>query len=106
MTDYVLIVGAPGTGKTLWARAQAEEQASAELWNECAADAEYLYRAAGLKLEWCEKLDARRPFRAPHHSVSHAGMFGALQRGFRLRPGEVPAAEWQNGVKAIRNRST
>ncbi len=78
----VLIVGAPGTGKLAAARSMAASLPvpTVSVQDEVLA----LYSAAGL---WIS--DPRVPFRAPHHTVSEAGLLGG---GERVRPGEVSLA--------------
>ena len=95
LRDHVLIVGWPGTGKTLWAREQRLKIPPAE-WLRREPDAEYLYRAAGLSEAWHARLQSspdgtwrEAAFRAPHHSISVRGLTGALGAGWRLRPGEL-----------------
>jgi magnesium chelatase family protein len=81
----VLLVGAPGSGKTMVARALA---ASAEpLSPQEGREVARIYGAAGLIGD--APLTARRPFRAPHHTVSEAGLVGG---GACPRPGEVTLA--------------
>ncbi len=85
----LLLTGAPGAGKTLLARALAS--ALPPLEREEALEISRIHSAAGL-------LDASagesglvrsRPFRAPHHTTSLAGLLGG---GSILRPGEVSLA--------------
>ena len=93
--DHVLILGAPGAGQTLWARAQAAkvpflERALRE------STCEFIHRASGLQEQWCETRPLQRPhvavLRSPHHTVSERGLCGALIDGWRLAPGEVSLA--------------
>lgn len=80
----ILIRGAPGSGKTLLARALRTKLP--------ALDAETLqavlriYSAAGI---FPPEPEIPPPFRAPHHSVSEAGLLGG---GTAARPGEVTLA--------------
>lgn len=82
----VLLIGNPGAGKTMLARRlptilpalEADEQ----------IEVTKVHSAAGLTLG-CDRLATRRPFRAPHHSVSEAGLIGG---GHPIRPGEVSLA--------------
>lgn len=80
----VLFVGPPGIGKTMLARRVPSilpPMSRAE-----AIEATKVYSAVGLGNDG---LLARRPFRAPHHSISEAALLGG---GTPLRPGEVSLA--------------
>jgi magnesium chelatase family protein len=85
----VLMIGAPGAGKTMLARRLATILPS--MSREEALETTQLHSVAGL-LEGA--LVAARPFRAPHHSISTAALLGGGS-GF-VRPGEVSLAT--NGV--------
>jgi magnesium chelatase family protein len=81
----LLLVGPPGCGKTMLAERMPgilPDLAAPE-----ALEATRVYSAAG-EPPWPRPL-VRRPFRAPHSSVSPAGMFGG---GNPPRPGEVSFA--------------
>ncbi len=82
----VLMVGPPGTGKTLLSRALAGILPRLTL--EEALDVTRIYSVAGLLPEG-EPLVRQRPFRAPHHTISHAGLVGG---GSTPRPGEISLA--------------
>lgn len=82
----LLLVGPPGTGKTMLARRlstilpplQGDEQIEVtKVWS-----------AAGLTLAGAGLVRAR-PFRAPHHTISGAGLIGG---GHPIRPGEISLA--------------
>jgi len=79
----VLLVGSPGAGKTLLARRMPTILPPLSL--DEALEVTKLYSVAGL-LGSGQGLMAERPFRAPHHTVSHAGLVGG---GSYPRPGEI-----------------
>jgi len=82
----LLLVGPPGAGKTMMARRVAG--ILPPLTFDEALDATAVHSVAGL-LPPGAGLLARRPFRAPHHTISHAALVGG---GSHPRPGEVSLA--------------
>jgi magnesium chelatase family protein len=83
----LLMVGPPGAGKTLAARAL--PGILPPLSPREALEVTKIYSVAGL-LERDQPLIAQRPFRAPHHTVSYAGLVGGGRRA--VRPGELSLA--------------
>jgi magnesium chelatase family protein len=81
------MVGPPGAGKTLLARAL--PSILPRLTLDEALDVTRLYSVAG-KLEDGEPLIRQRPFRSPHHTISHAGLVGGGMSW--PRPGEISLA--------------
>ena len=69
----VLMVGPPGAGKSLLARCLPDLLPPMSL--EEALDVTKIYSSAGM-LEASSALVRRRPFRAPHQTISYAGMVG------------------------------
>lgn len=78
-----LMTGPPGAGKTLLARAMPAILPS--MTSGEALEVTKIYSVAGL-LRQDTPLVRQRPFRAPHHTVSHAGLVGG---GRHPRPGEI-----------------
>src|SRR5207248_1624514 len=85
-----LLVGPPGAGKTMLARRMPGLLPA--LTFEEAVEATSIWSAAG-KLRHGQGLLSERPFRAPHHTISVAGLVGG---GSPPRPGEVSLAH--NGL--------
>jgi magnesium chelatase family protein len=82
----VLLVGPPGAGKTMLARRLPSILAAPTV--DEALDVTRVHSVAGL-LRPGQALISRRPFRAPHHTISDAGLIGG---GSLPRPGEVSLA--------------
>jgi magnesium chelatase family protein len=80
---HLLLSGPPGAGKTMLARRLPGILPPLEL--DEAVEVTRVFSAAGLS----RGLVARRPFRAPDHAISFAGLTGG---GRRLRPGEISLA--------------
>ncbi len=82
----LLMMGPPGAGKTLMARAMPGILPPLTL--EEALEVTRIYSIADL-LPADSPLIRTRPFRAPHHTISHAGLVGG---GRWPRPGEISLA--------------
>jgi magnesium chelatase family protein len=82
----VLMVGPPGSGKTMLARRLPSILPAMSLAE--ALETTKIHSVAGM-LRSGESLIAVRPFRAPHHTISDAGLIGG---GAWPRPGEVSLA--------------
>lgn len=79
----LIMRGPPGSGKTLLARAM--PSILPPMLGDEALEVTRIYSVAGL-LSSGTSLVTSRPFRAPHHTISHAGLVGG---GSVPRPGEV-----------------
>ena len=82
----VLMIGPPGAGKTLLARSMPSILPALEI--DEALDVTRIYSVSDMLPSDTPLLRAR-PFRAPHHTISHAGLVGG---GRWPRPGEISLA--------------
>ena len=82
----VIMVGPPGAGKTLMARALPGVSPTMTL--DESLEVTRIYSVADM-LPADTPLIRQRPFRAPHHTISHAGLVGG---GRVPRPGEISLA--------------
>jgi len=79
----IIMSGPPGSGKTLLARAL--PSILPPMTNEEALEVTKIYSVSGL-LPPDTPLIRQRPFRAPHYTISHAGLVGG---GHWPKPGEI-----------------
>jgi magnesium chelatase family protein len=87
---HLLMVGPPGAGKTMLAKRV--PSILPRLTADESIETSRIYSAMG-KLQPGRPLMVRRPFRAPHHTISNAGLVGG---GSTPAPGEISLAH--NGV--------
>uniref|UniRef100_A0A7C2NSX4 ATP-binding protein n=1 Tax=Schlesneria paludicola TaxID=360056 RepID=A0A7C2NSX4_9PLAN len=83
---HLLMIGPPGTGKTLLAQRLATILPN--LSQEESLETTRIYSAVG-RLDPGQALMLQRPFRAPHHTISEAGLVGG---GSTPSPGEISLA--------------
>jgi hypothetical protein len=88
------MVGSPGAGKTLLARTM--PGILPEMSIDESLDVTRIYSVADA-LPPGTPLIRHRPFRAPHHTISHAGLVGG---GNWPHPGEISLAHAQHDVAA------
>ena len=86
----VLLVGAPGSGKSMLAKRM--PYILPEMTMEESIETTNIYSISGL-LDPKHPLSTRRPFRAPHHTISGVGLVGG---GTVPHPGEISLAH--NGL--------
>ncbi len=89
-SHHFLMIGSPGTGKTLLA--QRLGSIMPPLSQEESLETTRIYSAIG-RLPEGEPLVLLRPFRSPHHTISEAGLVGG---GSTPQPGEISLAH--NGL--------
>ena len=89
-THHLLMIGSPGTGKTLLSRRIVT--ILPQMLPEEALETTRIWSALG-RLDDGESLKLQRAFRSPHHTISEAGLVGG---GSNPTPGEISLAH--NGL--------
>ncbi len=87
----VLLIGPPGSGKSMLAKRLPTILPPMSF--EEALETTRIHSARGLARHDGRGIVSLRPFRAPHHTISYAGMIGG---GTHIQPGEISMAH--NGV--------
>ncbi|MBK8009965.1 MAG: ATP-binding protein [Deltaproteobacteria bacterium] len=82
----ILLIGSPGAGKTMLARRVPSILPALSVEEQIEVTS--IWSSAGLTVGG-PGLVCERPFRAPHHSISSAGLIGG---GSSIRPGEISLA--------------
>ncbi len=82
----IIMIGPPGSGKTMLARRL--PSILPKLVYEESLEISKIYSAVGI-LQGKDGLIRTRPFRAPHHTISHAALIGG---GISPQPGEISLA--------------
>jgi magnesium chelatase family protein len=82
----IILIGSPGVGKSMMAKAF--QSILPPLAREESMEVTKVYSAAGM-ISAGESLIVVRPFRAPHHTISYAGLIGG---GACPKPGEASLA--------------
>lgn len=83
---HIIMVGSPGSGKTMLSKRMPTIMPPLDY--EDAVEITKIYSIAGLLREG-EEIIKTRPFRAPHHTISYAGLVGG---GQVPKPGEISLA--------------
>ena len=83
---HIIMVGSPGSGKTMLSRRMPTIMPPLDY--DDAVEITKIYSIAGL-LKDGEDIIKTRPFRAPHHTISYAGLVGG---GTIPKPGEISLA--------------